>query len=332
MSEQNSNNTNQTTTATSLTYDNCINYIVQCKQEGKGSRKIAKELGLGSKSTVNHWYAKYLKEGNTLDDTQEGPRVLLLDIETSPVLASVWRLFKENIGLNQINLDWHLLSYSAKWLGSEEVFYNDQRYQEDITNDTNLLLDLWALLDEADIVITQNGKKFDIPKIKSRMIINGLKPFSPVKHIDTLIIAKSTFGFTSNKLEYMTDALCSDTKKSKHSKFPGFELWKECLNGNMEAWEEMEVYNKDDVISLEELYKKLSPWSDRLPNFSLYTKEDKFMCNCGSHNIVTNGYVYTDVSKFQGYVCQDCGKSYRGRKNLLSKEKRDNLLTNSKEY
>ena len=69
MSEQNSNNTNQTTTATSLTYDNCINYIVQCKQEGKGSRKIAKELGLGSKSTVNHWYAKYLKEGNTLDDT-----------------------------------------------------------------------------------------------------------------------------------------------------------------------------------------------------------------------------------------------------------------------
>ena len=83
--------------------------------------------------------------------------------------------------------------------------------------------------------------------------------------ITTLIIAKSTFGFTSNKLEYMTDALCSDTKKSKHSKFPGFELWKECLNGNMEAWEEMEAYNKDDVISLEELYKKLSPWSDRLP-------------------------------------------------------------------
>lgn len=62
MSEQNSNNTNMTTT-TSLTYDNCINYIVQCKQEGKGSRKIAKELGLGSKSTVNHWYAKYLKDG-----------------------------------------------------------------------------------------------------------------------------------------------------------------------------------------------------------------------------------------------------------------------------
>ena len=91
---------------------------------------------------------------------------------------AVWRLFKENIGLNQINLDWHLLSYSAKWLGSEEVFYNDQRYQEDITNDTNLLLDLWALLDEADIVITQNGKKFDIPKIKSRMIINVITSYS----------------------------------------------------------------------------------------------------------------------------------------------------------
>lgn len=47
-------------------------------------------------------------------------KVLLSDIETAPILASVWRIWDQNIGLNQIKADWHLLSFAAKWLGSAE--------------------------------------------------------------------------------------------------------------------------------------------------------------------------------------------------------------------
>ena len=57
-----------------------------------------------------------------------------------------------------------------------------------------------------------NDIRFDVPKLKARMIIKGFKPFSSFKQIDTCVIAKKTFGFTSNKLEYMTDKLCTKYK------------------------------------------------------------------------------------------------------------------------
>lgn len=316
-------------------YEDYIEEIVYLKETGLGSRKIAKTLGLG-KSTINDWLKIYNENAGIVDDTKrfkDGPKILVLDIETAPITASVWRIWKENVGLSQIQSDWHLLSFAAKWLGDseEDIIYMDQRDNPIIHNDKPLLEVLWNLLDEADWVVHQNGKRFDIPKIRARMVMNGFKPFSPVRHIDTLEIAKRTFGFTSNKLEYMTDKLCTKYKKSQHGKFAGFELWKECLAGNPEAWDEMGQYNRYDILSLEELYFILIPWSDRLPNPNLYSDNLDIQCICGSHNIVEHGFATTDVSKFQQYVCQDCGKHYRGRTNLLSKEKKQTILTNVRE-
>jgi len=244
-------------------------------------------------------------------------------------------LWQKGIGLNQVAADWYILSFTAKWLGDsdDKFIYMDNQFYDNKEDDTPMLRVLWDLLDEADIVLTQNGKKFDIPKIKARLILQGFKPFSPIKHIDTCLIAQKTFGFTSNKLEYMTDKLCTKHKKLKHKKFSGFELWSECIKGNPEAYEEMREYNIEDVLSLEELYYILAPWSDRLPNPNLYTDSLEVSCPvCGSHNMIPYGFAYTDVSKFQQYKCGDCGKHQRGRKNLLIKEKRETLLTNVREF
>lgn len=316
-------------------YNIHIDAVKQRKKDGLSNREIARLVGVHH-STIGDWLkksqqAQELEALPEIPEYEPAPKVLLLDVETAPVKAWVWRMFKENIGLNQIETDWHLLSYSAKWLGKNDIYYRDQRNQTDIENDCALLDDLWCLLDDADIVITQNGKKFDIPKIRARMVIMGYQPFSPVRHIDTWQIAKKTFGFTSNKLAYMSEVLCPETAKSDHKKFPGFELWKECLAGNPEAWEEMELYNKQDIISLEGVYHALSPWADALPVFSTYSDENKFTCNCGSDNIIEVGTFCTDVSRFTKYRCECCGKHYRGRKNLLSKEKRNSLLTNARE-
>jgi transposase len=259
------------------------------------------------------------------------PKVLVFDIETAPILGCVWSLWKQNVGLNQIEKDWFVMSYSAKWLGAppEEVMYDDMRGEIKTEDDSRLLAGIWKLLDEADIVITQNGKNFDVKKLNARFIIQGFKPPSGFKHIDTCVIAKRIFGFTSNKLEYMTDKLCTTYKKLKHAKFSGFELWKACLMEDLEAWEEMEKYNKWDVLSLEELYYKVAPWDDKHPNFNLYNDEAVTACNrCGSLELVKNGFAYTQVSKFQKFRCKKCGAEFRGRKNLFSKEKRQSLKTN----
>ena len=253
-------------------------------------------------------------------------KVLLFDIETAPIIGYVWGLWDQTVGLNQIKSDWHLLSWSAKWLDdpASKVMYMDQRNEKNIENDKNILKALWKLLDAADVVITQNGIRFDSKKVNARFILNGMKPPSSYKHIDTCKIASRVFGFTSNKLEYLTDKLNTKYKKLKHAKFSGFSLWKECLAGNIEAWNEMKKYNMYDVLSLEELYHRLQPWDNSI-NFDQYEDSIKNQCNCGSFKFKKNGYKYTKVGKYQRYQCTACGSETRGRTDLTSKNKKKTL-------
>lgn len=256
------------------------------------------------------------------------PKVLLLDIETAPMLGYVWGLWDNNVALNQLKSDWYVLSWSAKWLGDapSKTMYADSRHNKNIEDDSKLLKGIWKLLDEADICITQNGKAFDHKKLNARFILNDMKPPSSFKYIDTLILAKKHFGFTSNKLEYMSDKICKKYKKLKHTKFSGFEMWRECLAGNQAAWREMEKYNKYDVLALEELYRKMQPWDNAI-NFNVYHDSTTNKCTCGSTTFIKYGYAYTAAGKFQRYQCTSCGSEIRDKNNLFSKEKKKSLRT-----
>lgn len=207
--------------------------------------------------------------------------------------------------------------------------YEDQRNSKDLeSGEKKILKKIWNLLDEADVVIGHNSKKFDRKKLNAKFIKHGFLSPSSYKQIDTLDLVKKHFAFASNKLEALTEELCTVHKKSKHKKFPGFELWKECLLGNIEAWKEMEQYNKEDVFSLEELYKKLIAWDDSI-NFNLYTDSLVNICKCTSVDFKKNGFYYTGVSKFQRWKCIKCGSETRDRKNLFDKEKMKSLRVNT---
>jgi hypothetical protein len=264
----------------------------------------------------------------TLPKTKR-PKVLIFDVETAPILAWVWGLWDQNVALNQIHTDWHIISWSAKWLDDppSKIMYMDQRKEKNVENDLKLLKGIWKLLDEAEVVITQNGIKFDSKKLNARFILAGLGKPSPYKHIDTLKIAKKNFAFTSNKLEYMTDKLCTTYKKlTTDRKFSGFALWKECIvNNNLKAWKEMERYNKYDVLSLEELYGKLQPW-DTSVNLQVFSDANTPTCNCGSEHFQRRGYETTAAGKYQRYQCTGCGKWHRGKENLLSVDKKKSMV------
>lgn len=244
------------------------------------------------------------------------PKILIVDIETSPIEAYVWGLWDNNVALNQVKKDWQIISWAAKWLDQKKIYQMDQGHDTEET----LLVTLRRLLDEADIVISQNGKKFDIPKIYARFILNGIKQPSSFQQIDTRKVAKKVFGFTSNSLEYMSDKLCLKYKKLKHQKFPGMELWTECLKGNRAAWKEMRRYNKWDVLTTEELYKKLAPWDTSI-NFNVYYGDKDAKCSCGGTEFSKNGYMYTSVGKYQRFECKNCGAELRSRQNLNKNKK-----------
>ena len=263
------------------------------------------------------------------DSNGQGPRILLLDIETSPLESYHWGLWDQNISLAQINVEWTVLSFAAKWLHAprSNLVYHDVFEQQDYRDDSELLALLWELLDQADFVIAQNGQRFDLKKIKARMVMHGFPPFSPVRVIDTLLIAKRVFGFTSNKLEWLADKL-SVVKKRAHRKFPGFELWVQCLAGNKAAHKEMRLYNIDDILSLEGVYLSLRPWADTHPNIAAFFPDDGSMrCRvCASTDLIRRGFAYTNVSQYQRYCCASCGAWSRSRYTLNSKQQRNNLL------
>ena len=257
-------------------------------------------------------------------------KVLFLDIESAPLVAWCWGLWENNVGLNQIQTDWYVLSWAAKWLGDpkSKLIYRDQKDAIDIEDDKDILTEMWKLLDEADVVIGHNLDKFDLKKLNTRFLIHGMEPPSSYRTEDTLKMARRKFSFTSNKLSYLTDKLCTKYKKLDHGKFSGFELWKQCMAGNESAWKEMKKYNEYDVLSLEELYLKLAPWSSKI-NFNVYSEEsEETVCVCGSTNYMLNGYAYTSVGKYQRYRCRDCGKEVREGRNLLTKDKRKNIKRN----
>lgn len=233
-------------------------------------------------------------------------KCLIFDIETSPITAHVWGLKDQNIGLNQIVKDWDVMAWGAKWLGApvSEIQYMDRRNDKD---DKRILKALWKLLDEADVVITQNGKRFDSRKLNARFIQHGMTPPSPYKHIDTYLLIKASADFTSNRLEYLTDTLCTKYKKLSHSKFPGMSLWNECLKGNNRAWEEMKTYNIHDVLSTEELYQVVKAWGpNNMPR--LYSEPSK--CSACGFKAQRRGTELKGKTLVQRIHCQNpsCGK------------------------
>jgi hypothetical protein len=260
---------------------------------------------------------------------KNGPKILTIDIETAPLESYTWGLWDQNISLDMIKSEWSILSYAAKWYGQAAVLYKDTggRGASKVRDDKPLMKDLWELLDTADIVVAQNGARFDIKKINARLIASSLGPYSPIRVVDTLLVSKKHFGFTSNKLEW-TSKYLTDTPKEKHKKFPGFELWKECLADNPIAWAEMRKYNIRDVIATEKLYKRQLPWIKSHPNMGVYSEKEVPLCpKCGSDKVTARGgWAILEQGKYRRYQCQACGGWSRGKMMELPLKKRRSLL------
>lgn len=261
-----------------------------------------------------------------------GPRVLCLDIETFPIIAYVWSLFKQNVGLNQIKEDWKMMSFSVEWLHCEGNYYADNRHAENPRDDLLTLTKLYRILKHADFIVAQNGKKFDMRKIKARFALEGYRPFAMPQIIDTLLLNKDEFAFTSLKQEFVTHALNPDNAKDSHKDFPGFELWVECMSHNPLAWAGCEKYNRQDVASMKEMYLRLRGWYSRHPNVAIFIEDAgrRHTCGtCGSHHVRKAGLARTQVGVYQKYHCKDCGKYSRGRKLVRNQKERAHVLVSA---
>jgi DNA polymerase elongation subunit (family B) len=255
------------------------------------------------------------------------PKVLLFDIETSACVAHVWGGYEQNIGANQVIQDWYVLSWAAKWMGEDEIFYQDIRKYKN-GEDHKILPGIHKLICEADFVVGHNSDKFDIKKLNARFLKHGMPPLSPYRSIDTLKIARKYFKLTFNTLSYIAKYLGLKEQKSEHKKFSGMDLWNACMGKDkklrLEAFEEMELYNKQDVVVLEGILTKLMPYDPSI-KFSSFYQQDA--CSCGGKVFIKDGLWYMPRGAFQRYKCKGCGKVFKDRKNLINKDVRKELMS-----
>lgn len=257
-----------------------------------------------------------------------GPIITTLDIETAPIKACVWGQWKQNIGNNMIEKDWSVLSVAWKQLGHKKTHYKDVADMVQYNDDIALMHVIWTILDESDIIVGQNAKKFDIRKINARLLELGFPPPRPYKIVDTLLAARAVAAFTSNKLEWLA-AILTDTRKDQHKMFSGFELWEQCMLGNPRAWKAMKRYNLQDIPTCEAVYLRLRPWVIGHPNVAMYYDDEKTRCpRCASIDLtLLPTRVYTQSGSYEHYRCNGCGGFARGRYTTNSKAKRKASLS-----
>lgn len=232
------------------------------------------------------------------------PKILVLDIETRPALADVWGLWNENIPLPRLREATKMLCFAAKWLGKDwAIFYSQWN------NGSDMVRKAWELLDDADVVIHFNGKRFDIPHLNREIAMAGFDPPSPYQQIDLYQVVKSTFKFDSNKLAHVADQF-GLTGKAEHE---GYEMWLKVMNGDPAAQQAMEVYNIQDVEVTEALYRKVRPWIRSHPNLGLFVDVARPVCpRCQGMRLQKRGTYETGMRMYQRFRCKDCGGWTKG--------------------
>lgn len=256
--------------------------------------------------------------------TTRQPKILLLDIETAPLHGTFWQIGKQYIRADQIEEDWFIFGYSAKWLLSDEMMSDFVTPKEAIKrDDKRIMVSAHKLVNDADIIIGHNIKKFDMPKLKTRFFLNGLKPPMPYQLLDTLSVAWKEFAFSSNKLQFLSQIILR--KEKLHT---DYNLWIRCEKGEQEALDYMEEYCRMDTQLLEDVYIELRPWISSHPNLPVIMGAEEPCCiNCGSFEFTDEvGYYPTAQNRYEAVRCKHCGAISHKRKSELTTNQRKVLL------
>lgn len=233
-------------------------------------------------------------------------KIALIDIESSPNLVYCWKLFKQTIPINHIVDSASVLCWSAKWLGEKAVYF-DSIYK---SSHKKMLQGIHKILNEADAIISYNGRNFDSPTLNKEFLLAGMSPPSPYKHIDLLETARKQFNFVSNKLDYVAQALGFEGK-TKHE---GFKLWVDCLAKDPKAWKTMETYNKNDVVILEQVYNRFLPWVKGHPNANVFSSGVSVCPKCAGTSYQSRGTYKLTTGVFRKLQCNSCHGWFKGEK------------------
>lgn len=237
-------------------------------------------------------------------------KILLFDIETAPALVWTYGLHDQNISIQSIVQDPKMIAFTAKWYGKKKMYAFSEYHQ----SRQEMLDSMWAFLDEADVVIGWNSRRFDAKWVNSEFAVEGMTPPSPYKHLDLLTETKRSMRFISNKLDYVSKRLLDDKKIDYNI----LRMWEKVSDpGTTEEerkkeWSAMLRYAKKDTALMEPMFEKLLPWI-KMPH-PVRSKPGVTSCiACGGEDLRPRGKALTLSGSYERLRCESCGKWQRGK-------------------
>lgn len=275
-----------------------------CKTLANAMSNFGKAVGGG-------FTEQYLELPDT-EVVENKPKLLFYDIETSLAKSYHFQQWKVNLSQKQKIQESHLLSHAWAW-GEGEVTGSILTREEMLAHDPErLVLECWSLLDNCDVLVAHNGKRFDVRKVNSYFLQYGLPPPSPYRVIDTLLIAKQKFALPFNSLAYLAEFLDVEQKIDTG----GVDLWIQCDQGSQDALDKMNEYCMGDIVTLRGVYNRLISWSNDGVNLALYSDHGASCPHCSSDDVsvIQGKYSHTIARKYQAYRCNGCGAVLRSNR------------------
>lgn len=232
-----------------------------------------------------------------------GARILVLDIETSFNIVGSFGIRDQHISHTQILQDGGTICVGLGWLNESKItVLSDWEHGH-----SEMIRRVHAAITEADAVVTYNGARFDLPKLRGDYVIEGLLDPPEPTQID-LFRAARKLGFVCNKLDYIAVKLGIGCKV-KHE---GFPLWVKVWQGCPKAQKRMAQYCAGDIRLTKALYKKLLPYITDHPHLG---DSSRYECGaCGSSQLQSRGVRRTKASFIARLQCQKCGSWQSGKR------------------
>lgn len=308
-----------------MNYQNWHSVALELSSQGLSGRKIAKQIGK-AKSSVND-VLKAHREGLLELSKKEAKKLKYCywDLENSLMEGRFFRVRDENIPPHRITKHSHLLSIA--WAFNDEEPQSLRMTPEDVKtgNDLALVVKMIEVINEADVIVTYNGKRFDWGVLATRALAYGLPPLKKVAHIDLFQDTK-TFRFPSRSMQAVSMYLGLDGKIATS----GGYLWEKCADWwKREECEEalikMEIYNRQDIEATRDLHYRLQGWGTSVNIGTIInelTDDNSLRCvHCGSANISKmDKMTITSTSSFSLYRCDE--KDCRGVSRITANGKR----------
>ena len=238
------------------------------------------------------------------------PKILWYDVETTPLLAYVWRLGEQVVGHHQLAKQWsqyHIICVSYAWDDGKPAKTIHWGYTQQ--DSARVIREFDKIVKQADVAIGKNSDRFDVRHINAQRFIHNLPPLPEWANFtdDVEKQLRKHFIFPSMSLDYISKELGLGGKVKMQ-----FSDWIDIVEiQNEKSFQKMLAYNRKDVEDTRAIWLKIQPHVT--PKLNQATFYGDFRCtNCGSQDLVKDGVRYKGKTVYQTFRCKT-HNGYAGR-------------------